>query len=93
MSKRDLPAEKAANLPRIFYTPGEVAAMTTIEYEGVLDAIRGEEIPAEKIGIRYYVPAWWVSKHLTGSQAEQPDDIEPAERAAWTSVRAIKPMK
>ena len=66
MSKRDLPAEKAAELGRIFYTPAEVSAMTTIEYQGVIAAIKGGEIPAEKIGNRYYIPAWWVNRHLNG---------------------------
>jgi hypothetical protein len=80
MSKRDLPAEKAAELPRVLYTPAEVSAMTTIEYQGVLAAIKDSEIPAVQIGVRYYVPAWWVNKHLTG--AGEPDGDELAERRA-----------
>lgn len=78
MSKRDLPTEAAADLPRVFYTPYEVSAMTTIEYRGVMSAIQAGDIPAEKIGRFYYVPAWWVNKHLTG--ATEPGSDELAER-------------
>lgn len=76
MSKKDLSPEDAAKLPRIFYSPAEIAAMTTLEYESVLAAIKASEIPGEKIGNRYYVPAWWVTKHLSG---DAPAD-ELAER-------------
>lgn len=66
MSKRDLPAEEAAKLPRIFYSPAEIAVMIGTEYRHVMSAIHAEEIPAEKIGRIYRVPAWWVNKQLTG---------------------------
>jgi hypothetical protein len=79
MSKKDLSPEDAAKLPRIFYSPAEIAAMTGIEYEGVLAAIKAGEIPGERVGIRYYVPAWWVTKHLSGAaDATQADEL--AER-------------
>lgn len=67
MSKRDLPAEEAAKLPKIFYSPAEIAVMIGTEYRHVMTAIHAEEIPAEKLGRIYRVPAWWVNKHLTGS--------------------------
>jgi hypothetical protein len=77
MSKKDLSPDAAAKLPRIFYSPAEIAAMTGIEYEGVLAAIKANEIPGERVGIRYYVPAWWVTKHLSG-EATPADEL--AER-------------
>lgn len=81
MSKRDLPPEEAAKLPRIFYSPAEVSAMSTIEYQGVLAAIKDGEIPVEKIGIRYYVPAWWVNKQLTGVDESPTDELAPRRSA------------
>jgi hypothetical protein len=79
MSRRDLSADDAASLPGpILYTPYEVAAMTPLEYEGVLAAIKAGVIPAHQIGVRYYVPAWWVNKLLVG---DAPVD-EVAERHA-----------
>jgi excisionase family DNA binding protein len=64
VSQRDLPAEKAADLPRVFYTPREISAMTKMEYKGVVKAIKAGEIPAVKVGRCFKVPARWVREHL-----------------------------
>lgn len=83
MSKRDLPADKTTDLPGpILYTPYEVAAMTPLEYEGVLDAIKADEIPAVKIGVRYYVPAWWVNGLLNGTDEQAAGDDLADRRAS-----------
>ena len=75
MSKRDLTPDEAAKLPRISYSPTEIAAMIGTEYRHVMAAIHGGQIPAEQLGRIYRVPAWWVNKLLVGET--NADELAP----------------
>lgn len=75
MSQRDLSPEEAAKLPRVFYSPAEISAMIGIEYRRVMIAIHAGEIPSEKFGRIYRVPAWWVNKHLNGAGEVVVEDV------------------
>jgi excisionase family DNA binding protein len=77
-----MPAEKAKKLPRVFYKPSEISAMIGIEYRRVMTTIHAGEIPAEKFGRIYRVPAWWVNKHLTGVSEDPAGECADGEQGA-----------
>ena len=56
-------AKKRRNLPRLFYTAVEVAAMLGLDRRVVADLCRTDEIPCMKLpGCRLYlIPAGWLS--------------------------------
>jgi excisionase family DNA binding protein len=49
-------------LPVAAYTVLQVARMFNMSRNTVYDRIKAREIPAQKIGRSYYIPARWVNK-------------------------------
>src|SRR5271165_5785668 len=56
-------AKKRRNLPRLFYTAVEVAAMLGMDRRVIADLCKNDEIPCMKLpGCRLYlIPAGWLS--------------------------------
>lgn len=67
-------------LPRIAWTPREVAAMAGVHYETVLDEIRLGKIPATKFGTAYRIPDYYVQNFADPTGQREPITAPPPRR-------------
>lgn len=71
------------SLPRIAWSPREVAGMTGLSYDLVLDEIRAGRIPAQKFGTQWRIPNSYVQQ-LADPQAQSEEIAAPVPRRRRT---------